>query len=81
MIQLTEEQQEPNWNIEASDALMDNWPLRDVLVALTHAATHLLTDHDCDAHGYEQLQYAVVAARRHADLLDGNSQTAAERTL
>lgn len=71
-------EREPDWNIEATDALLDNWPIRDVLVALTHAATHLLTDHDCDAHGYEQLQHAVVAARRHADLLDSK---AASRNL
>lgn len=61
---------QPNWNIELSAQLLANWPIRDVLVGLAYAATHLLTDHDCDAHGYEQLQHMVVAARGHADLLD-----------
>lgn len=55
----------PNWNIQASAELLDNWPIRDVLARLAEAATHLLTDHDCDAHGYEGLQHAVVAARAY----------------
>lgn len=64
---------QPNWNIAANEALLNNWPIRDVLNRLAEAATHLLSDHDCDAHGYEGLQHAVVAAREHASLIDSGS--------
>jgi hypothetical protein len=39
------------------------WPLRDVLVKLADAADHLLNNHDCDGHGYEEIGYARDAAR------------------
>lgn len=39
------------------------WPLRDVLKILAGAAEHLLKDHDCDAHGYENVDEAVKRAR------------------
>lgn len=43
-----------------------NWPLPDVLTKLADAVEHLLKDHDCDMHGYEQLSYAIPAARWYA---------------
>lgn len=45
------------------------WPLTDVLTALTYAVEHLLQDHDCDRHGYEQLSYAIPAARWYVERL------------
>jgi len=36
-------------------AIGQPWPLRDVLKRLAEAATHLLREHDCDAHGYEEV--------------------------
>jgi hypothetical protein len=35
------------------------WPLRDAVAKLVGAVDHLLTDHLCDGHGYEE----VIAAR------------------
>jgi len=40
-----------------------SWPLRDVLRRLADGADHLLKDHSCDAHGYEELGSARDAAR------------------
>lgn len=71
----------PNWNVEPSAKLLENWPIKDVLTRLAEAATHLLSDHDCDAHGYEGLQHAVVAARAHADLLDRSAAGGDVRVL
>jgi len=31
------------------------WPLRDVLLCLQKATSHLMVDHSCDAHGYESI--------------------------
>lgn len=39
------------------------WPADDVLHMLANAADHLLGDHDCDAHGYEELLVCVERAR------------------
>jgi hypothetical protein len=43
------------------------WPMVDVLARLVASARHLLGDHACDAHGYEGLDAAIVAA---VNLLD-----------
>lgn len=40
----------------------ESWPTRDVLAKLAAAARHLLADHDCDNHGWEQVDQAVRAA-------------------
>ncbi len=37
------------------------WPLQDILRRLCRAGQHLLTDHDCDAHGYEEVRVAIRA--------------------
>ena len=39
------------------------WSLLDVLARLTDAADHLLKEHDCDAHGHEEIAAARDAAR------------------
>lgn len=39
------------------------WPVVDVLEKLASAAEHLLNDHDCDGHGWEEIGAAVKAAR------------------
>jgi hypothetical protein len=38
------------------------WPPRDVIGRLVDAAKHLLNDHNCDAHGYEEVIESVRAA-------------------
>lgn len=44
--------------------------LRHVLDTLSQATTHLLIDHDCDAHGYENVQLANEAAKEIIVALD-----------
>jgi len=39
------------------------WPITDVLAKLSDAADHLLRDHACDQHGYEDVAAARDAAR------------------
>jgi hypothetical protein len=39
------------------------WPLRDVLKKLADAADHLLSNHDCDLHGYEEVSHARDVAK------------------
>ncbi len=39
------------------------WPLTSILARLADASDHLLTDHDCDAHGWEGVTCARDAAR------------------
>jgi hypothetical protein len=58
-----------DWNIKPTPELLDNWPVQDVLRLLAEWATHLLSYHNCDAHGYEGLQHAVVAARAHVETM------------
>lgn len=41
------------------------WSLSDVLEKLADGADHLLADHDCDAHGWEQLAEASAVARKY----------------
>ena len=56
--------------MEAVKALVGSntpWPLRDVLKTLADAAEHLLKDHDCDAHGYENVDEAVKLARQYTE--------------
>jgi hypothetical protein len=38
------------------------YPLRDVLTRLAGAARHLLNDHDCDGHGYEEVGAVINEA-------------------
>lgn len=38
------------------------WPIRDVIAKLANAAGHLLKDHSCDGHGYEEIDHARNAA-------------------
>jgi|GEM_PF-4536728 len=45
------------------------WPLRDVVARLVEAAEHLHSDHQCDAHGYEEVMEAVSVARRYLSIL------------
>lgn len=48
---------------------VDNWPVGDVLSLLADATEHLLSDHNCDVHGWETFKYAAIAARQHVALL------------
>ncbi len=41
------------------------YPLLLCLETLTDAADHLLTDHNCDRHGYELIGSASKAAKKH----------------
>jgi len=43
------------------------WPLRNVLETLAGAAEHLLKDHDCDRHGYENVDKAAKLARLYIE--------------
>ena len=45
------------------------WPVADVLRRLADAADHLLSDHDCDAHGWEGVGIARDKAREYASAL------------
>jgi hypothetical protein len=47
--------------LEAADT---PWPLPAILSRLADGADHLLADHCCDLHGYEDLMAARDAARR-----------------
>jgi len=40
------------------------FPPRDVIKKLVEAAEHLLHDHNCDAHGYEETMQAVAVAKK-----------------
>lgn len=39
------------------------WPPREVVDKLAHAVSHLLADHDCDAHGHELYKAALDKTR------------------
>lgn len=41
------------------DEALEEWSAEDALRLLAGAAQHLLTDHDCDRHGYEAVQACV----------------------
>jgi hypothetical protein len=61
------------------------WPLGDVLTRLADAADHLLGDHGCDSHGYEEVYAARDAARSivaalNAPTTDDSDQTIASLT-
>jgi hypothetical protein len=45
------------------------WPLRDALMRLADGADHLLNDHSCDQHGYEELCQARDSARKIVESL------------
>jgi hypothetical protein len=45
------------------------WPLRDVLVKLVSATDHLLGDHGCDGHGYEEVSRARDVAKLIMEVL------------
>jgi chromosome segregation ATPase len=45
-------------------------PLRDVLVLLSGAAHHLLHDHNCDQHGYEEIGEVMDEARMLVQRID-----------
>jgi hypothetical protein len=40
------------------------WPINEILQKLIEATDHLLNDHNCDHHGYEQYQQAANAGRQ-----------------
>jgi len=48
----------------------------DCLTQLADAAQHLLSDHDCDAHGWEGVTYVMRAARAHADRIRARAAAA-----
>lgn len=60
-------------------ALDQPWSLLDVLGKLVNATDHLLHDHDCDHHGYEAIDAAKEAARRHLVLLRDILRKGADR--
>ena len=45
------------------------WPLPDLLERLAGAVEHLMHDHNCDAHGWEERDGASMRAREHAKRL------------
>ena len=54
------------------DDIVQRWPVRDVLLKLADAGDHLLSDHDCDRDGWEEISFAVRAARIHALRMTGD---------
>lgn len=46
------------------------WPARDVVVGLAKSVDHLLRDHDCDTHGWEETQRCRDEAPRLLAALD-----------
>lgn len=44
----------------------ESWPVADMLEKLAGAAEHLLRDHDCDAHGWEEVSGVAIRARSAA---------------
>lgn len=47
----------------ATCSASSTWPPRDVVARLADAADHLLRDHDCDTHGWEEMQRCRDEAR------------------
>ena len=45
------------------------FPVVSCLEFLVEATDHLLNDHNCDVHGYEQYGYASAAAKKHLKIL------------
>jgi hypothetical protein len=43
------------------------WPLADAVALLAERARHLLRDHDCDHHGWEETDRAIEAAHAYFD--------------
>jgi hypothetical protein len=58
-----DERDAANARVRALERMDTAWPLRDLLTALVGGVQHLLSDHDCDRHGYEVLGGALAAAR------------------
>ena len=50
--------------LDAFLAMDDPWPTFEVLRKLAEAGEHLLRDHDCDVHGWEEIDTAVKLARK-----------------
>jgi uncharacterized alpha-E superfamily protein len=46
------------------------WNVVSCLSRLADAAEHLLRDHDCDQHGWEEANAAMKAARKHVERLE-----------
>ena len=53
------------------------WPLLCVLEKLDAAAVHLLNDHDCDGHGWEETVQACGEARHYAQVIRELGEVAA----
>jgi len=51
-------------------AMDDPWPTFEVLRKLADAGEHLLRDHDCDVHGWEEIDTAVRIARERLAKLE-----------
>lgn len=47
----------------------EHWPLKDVLRKLVEWSEHLLNNHNCDCHGYEELQAAISAGKKYLEQL------------
>jgi hypothetical protein len=50
------------------------WPLYDVVAKLIEATEHLLNDHSCDRHGYEEFRTAVIKGKEYLDKIKETPQ-------
>lgn len=50
------------------------WPVLSCLSRLADAAGHLLYGHDCDAHGWEEVRGAMLAARKHVARIEAGER-------
>lgn len=61
--------------LRAAFGMSESWPLHDVLAKLIEATQHLLDQHGCDAHGYEEFRHAANVGKdylgRISDALSG----------
>ena len=48
----------------------DPWPTIDVLRKLVEAGEHLLRDHSCDVHGWEEIERACRVGRDRLERFD-----------
>lgn len=55
----------PSYPLSIDAVGAGSWSLRDALSKLCEAADHLLRDHSCDVHGYEEIGAATRAGREY----------------
>lgn len=66
---IAQERGEADRRMAVLHGVAEPWPLADVLDQLVKAAEHLIHGHDCDRHGWELTEGAMLRAEAYAAAL------------